>query len=39
VWKREMKIEARRQRNAEIRAAVRKGPAKAVPPEPRVRML
>jgi hypothetical protein len=39
VWKREMKIEARRQRNAEIRATVRKGAAKAIPPEPRVRML
>lgn len=39
VWQREMKREERRQRNAEIRAAVRKGMAKAAPPEPRIRML
>jgi hypothetical protein len=39
VWQREMKREERRQHNAEIRAAVRKGMAKAGPPEPRIRML
>lgn len=39
VWQREMKREERRQRNAEIRAAVRKGMAKPPPPEPRIRML
>ncbi len=36
VWQREMKAEARRQRNAEIRAAVRKSMAKEAPPGPRV---
>ncbi len=39
VWQREMKTEARRQRNAEIRVAVRKSMAKAAPPPPGVRML
>lgn len=39
VWKREMKLEARRQRNAEIRVAVRKGMAKAAPPVPRISLL
>lgn len=39
VWQREMKREERRQRNTEIRASVRKGMAKAAPPEPRIRML
>ena len=39
VWQREMKREARRQRNAEIRAAVRKGMVPPKPTEPRVRGL
>jgi hypothetical protein len=39
VWQREMKREERRQRNAEIRAAVRKGMTPPPPPEPRVRIL
>jgi hypothetical protein len=39
VWRREMKAEERRQRNAEIRAAVRKGMQKPAPPVPRISML
>lgn len=39
VWQREMKREERRQRDAEIRVAVRKSMAKPPPPEPRIRML
>lgn len=39
VWSHEMDREQRRQRNAEIRAAVRKGMAKEAPPEPRIRGL
>jgi hypothetical protein len=39
VWALEMEREQRRQRNAEIRAAVRKGMAKEAPPEPRIRGL
>lgn len=39
VWQREMKKEQRRQRDAAIRAAVRKGMAKDAPPQPRVRTL
>lgn len=39
VWQREMKTVARRQRDAEIRVAVRKSMAKAAPPPPSVRML
>lgn len=39
VWAIEMEREQRRQRNAEIRAAVRKGLAPKKPPEPRVRGL
>ncbi len=39
VWQREMKAEARRQRNAEIRAAVRKSMARPKPPAPRISLL
>ena len=39
VWQREIAREQRRQRNAEIRTAVRKGMAPKRPPEPRVRVL
>jgi hypothetical protein len=39
VWRREMKLEKRRQRNVEIRAAVRKGMAKTVSPAPGVRII
>jgi hypothetical protein len=39
VWSREIEREQRRQRNAEIRAAVRKGMAREAPPEPRIRGL
>lgn len=39
VWAREIEREKRRQRNAEIRAAVRKGLAPHRPPDPRVRVL
>jgi hypothetical protein len=39
AWALEMEREARRQRNVEIKAAVRKGMAKEAPPEPRIRGL
>jgi hypothetical protein len=39
VWQREMKREERRKRNAEIRAAVRKGMAKPERPGPRISVL
>jgi hypothetical protein len=39
VWSIEMERETRRQRNAEIRAAVRKGMAKDAPTPPRIRGL
>ncbi len=39
AWEREMKREERRQRNAEIRTAVRKGMMPPGPPEPRIRIL
>jgi hypothetical protein len=39
VWEREMKRQARLQRNAEIRAAVKRGMAPPQPPEPRIRSL
>lgn len=39
VWRREMKKEARRQRNLEIREAVRRGMAKEEPEGPKVRFL
>ncbi|MEP6784553.1 MAG: hypothetical protein ABI898_02310 [Sphingomonadales bacterium] len=39
IWQQEMKAEARRQRRAEIRAAVRKGVAKPASHSPRVRVL
>lgn len=39
VWQREMKREERRQRNAEIRAAVRKGMAKPLRQAPRISVL